>query len=210
VNGVERYDFGVAAASDGELRIASVAELLKAVELGVVEKGEARRLLGLQPRRGRWSGLQPREGGRFAKSGTYPLETFTAEAQTTLWLAQDQARRHGRRHLATEDLLIALLEQPDLPGGRLLRSLPVDEPQIREALAQADRDEARLGKRRPLSRARRVIDIAVREGAAANREQVGSEHLLLGLVIDEGVAGRALRMLGVTEEGVRERMREGL
>jgi hypothetical protein len=194
----------------GELRITSAAELLKAVELGVVEKREARRLLGLQPRRGRWAALQPREGGRFAKSGAYPLETFTAEAQTTLWLAQDHARRGGRRHLATEDLLTALLEQPDLPGGRLLRSLPVDEQRIRDAIGRLEQDEARLGKRRPLSRARRVMDIAVREGAAAHREQVGSEHLLLGLVIDEGVAGRALRTLGVTEETVRQRMGEDL
>jgi hypothetical protein len=198
------------APSGGELRITSVAELLKAVELGVVEKGEARRLLGLQPKRGRWAAIQPRQGGRFARSGAYPLETFTDEAQTTLWLAQDHAHRGGRRHLATEDLLVALLEQPDLPGGRLLRSLPVDEPGIRQALGQVDQDEARLGRRRPLSPARRVLDIAVREGAAANREQVGSEHLLLGLVIDEGVAGRALRMLGVTEETVRGKMREGL
>lgn len=196
--------------SGDDLRITSVAELLKAVELGVVEKGEARRVLGLKPSRGRWATHQPREGGRFARSGAYPLETFTEEAQTTLWLAQDHARRGGRRHLATEDLLTALLEQPDLPGGRLLRSLPVDEPRIREALGQVEQDEARLGKRRPLSRARRVIDIAVREGAAANGQQVGSEHLLLGLVIDEGVAGRALRRLGVTEDTVRERMREGL
>jgi len=53
--------------SDNRLRIRTTAELLKAVELGIIDRTEARGMLGMPIKRGRLAKLQPRRGGRFIK-----------------------------------------------------------------------------------------------------------------------------------------------
>ncbi len=58
----------IAAGKPIRLRITTVPDLLKAVELGVVDKSEARRSLGFAPTRGKAAARQPRTGGKFAKS----------------------------------------------------------------------------------------------------------------------------------------------
>src|SRR5438105_15936515 len=99
--------------SESQLRITSTAELLKAVELGIVDKTEARAMLGLPVKRGRLAKVQPRQGGRFVKDRglVYPFNRFSSIAQQALVQAQGLAGGEGRGHVETGDVLLALSGQ---------------------------------------------------------------------------------------------------
>lgn len=101
----------------------TVAEmtLLKAVELGIIDKTEARSLLGLPVKRGRMAKVQPRTGGRFAKGDSVlPFNRFAASAQEAMVTAQAAAAAAGRTTIETGDMLLAI------PPARVqaLRSSP--------------------------------------------------------------------------------------
>jgi hypothetical protein len=120
------------------LRITTTAELLKAVELGIVDKTEARSLLGFGVKRGRMARLQPRVGGRFARSDeddqVLPFNRFTASAKDAMLEAQELSTvRHGG-HPDTADLLLAVVRQPD-GAGAALRGMGAGDEQVTAALA---------------------------------------------------------------------------
>src|SRR5215472_4821478 len=94
------------------LRITSTAELLKAVELGIVDRTEARSLLGFGVKRGRLAKLQPREGGRFTKGDqVLPFNRFSTSAQGAMLRAQELSKAGERGHPDTGDMLLALAGQ---------------------------------------------------------------------------------------------------
>jgi hypothetical protein len=208
-----RYDCDVGSSKEGsveglsELRITSVPDLLKAVELGIIEKAEARRILGFAPKRGRLAAIQPRQGGRFAR-GLYPFESFTEHARMAFGLAEEEAHRSGCKYLDSEDLLVGVVRQPNCGGSLVLRNLDVDEAAVRAGLAQLDRPDAGPGRGQSTSRVKNAIEVAFGEAAGTGSSSVGTQHLLLGLVVQEGSVRRLLEQLGATEDRVRHEVRQ--
>jgi len=83
---------------DKRLMIGTTADLLKAVELGIIDRTEARGMLGMPTKRGRLAKLQPRRGGRFVRGDlVYPLNRLSPTAQRALVQAQGLATAEDRR-----------------------------------------------------------------------------------------------------------------
>ena len=184
------------------LRITTTAELLKAVELGIVDKTEARGMLGLSIKRGRLARVQPRRAGRFAKSDeVYPLNRFSAVAKDALIEAQDLATADGRTRIETADMLLAVTRQAESTGARALRNVGVTEERARTALAQMERDEAPLGDAGPTVQLKNVVDTAFH--AVGYPDSIGTGHLVVALAVCEGTASAVLARLGASEPVLR-------
>jgi ATP-dependent Clp protease ATP-binding subunit ClpC len=105
---------------------------------------------------------------------------------------------------------------PSLSAGEILKNLNVAPAVIRlevEKIVQSGPDIVTMGKLPQTPRAKKIIEYAMEETRSLNRNYVGTEHLLLGLLREkEGVAALVLMRLGVTLQEVREharRNREG-
>ncbi|MDR0357963.1 MAG: hypothetical protein LBJ87_00655 [bacterium] len=185
------------------LRITSTAELLKAVELGIVDRTEARGMLGLPVKRGRLARAQPREGGRFVKGElVYPLNRFSGPAQQAMLGAQELASADRRAHVDTGDLLLALVRQADGASQRALRHVGIDEDRLAEHLGRLERTEEvveeGVGTTRPLKAA---VEVAFH--GVAYPDAVGTWDLLLALARGEGRAREALGQAGTGEAALR-------
>jgi hypothetical protein len=184
--------------SESPLRITTAAELLKAVELGIVDKTEARGLLGLGIKRGRLAKVQPRRGGKFTKGElVYPFNRFSEDAKAALLGAQELAKADGRT-VDTGDLLLALVQE----GA--LASAGVDEARVRSALAQKERNETPVEGIGPSGEVKTAIETAFH--GVAYPHDVGAEQILLALASCDGVARTVLAELGVTEATLRSTM----
>jgi ATP-dependent Clp protease ATP-binding subunit ClpA len=136
----------------------------------------------------------------------YPFERFNEAAKRVLTLAQEEAERAHHGHIGTEHLLIALLRERDTVAGEVLHRLGVDISGARKIVDKT------LGARRriniqqivPTSRVKQVIEISFTEAREMGDVSVGTEHLLLGLLVEgEGIAAHVLEDLGASLENVR-------
>jgi hypothetical protein len=184
------------------LRITTTAELLKAVELGIVDRTEARSLLGFGVKRGRLAKVQPRAGGRFVKGDqVLPFNRFSAAAGEAMVRAQELSRTDGRGNPDTADLLLALVGQPGSAAGLALRGIGADDERIRATLAGMERNEAPVGEAGPTTALKEVVEAAFH--GVPYPDQVGTRPLVLALAAREGVASAALARLGLTEQALR-------
>jgi len=97
-------------------------------------------------------------------------------------------------------------------GARVLRNLGVDTAKVRAAIESAlGRNERILIQQLvPTSRVKKVIEISFEESRRMGHDYVGTEHLLLGLLLEgEGIAAHVLADLGVTTDNARTEL-EGL
>jgi hypothetical protein len=180
------------------LRITTTAELLKAVELGIVDKTEARALLGFGVKRGRLARVQPREGGRFVKDDqVLPFNRFSPGARDAMVRAQELSPA-GRPD--TADLLLAIAGGAG-SAAAALRVLGVGEEEVRSALTGLERNEAPLEGIGPTAQLKDVVETAFH--GVSYPGQVGTRQLVLALAAREGIAMAALAGLGVTEQALR-------
>src|SRR5262249_27773082 len=142
-------------------RITTTAELLKAVELGIVDKTEARSLLGFGVKRGRLARVQPREGGRFARAEqVLPFNRFSRGAKEAMLRAQELSTAGGRAHPDTGDLLLARAGQGGSAAGVALRAAGAGEEQVRSTLEGVERSEAPVEGIGPTTELKRVVETA--------------------------------------------------
>jgi ATP-dependent Clp protease ATP-binding subunit ClpA len=137
----------------------------------------------------------------------YPFERFTEKAKNVLTAAQDEATRAGHAYIGTEHVLAALLRVEDGVAARVLHGFGVTLPDARAAIARllGEKEPVQIAKIIPTSRVKKVIDIAFQEARDMGHNYVGTEHLLLGLLIDgQGIAGHVLQEMGVGLEQTRE------
>src|SRR6185436_5109782 len=131
------------------------------------------------------------------------FDRFTEAAREVLAASEGEARslRHG--YIGTEHLLLGVAAVSESVGARALAELAIDYERARAALlevvAAGDAPpEAPIGL---TPRAKRAVELAVREAGRLKHQYVGSEHLLLGLAaVEEGIAAQALRELGASAE----------
>jgi len=143
-----------------------------------------------------------------ATSGSlYTRYRFTDRARKVMRLSGKAAGRVNQDYIATEHLLLGLIEEGSGVAANVLTHLGVDQLQVRleiEKIVPAGPARLPKGKLPLTPRARSVIEFAVEEARNLNHNYVGTEHLLLGLMRDhEGVAAQVLMNVNLKCEDVR-------
>jgi ATP-dependent Clp protease ATP-binding subunit ClpA len=135
------------------------------------------------------------------------FERFTERARKVVVLAQEEARSFEHRHIGTEHLLLGLLRVEEGLAACVLTTLGITVDAVREKVAQlvGDGDEAPHGQIPFTPRAKKVLELSLREAIAVGHNYIGTEHILLGLVREnDGVAARVLLELGADSQRVRD------
>jgi len=133
----------------------------------------------------------------------YPFERFTERAKAVLTLAQREAEAAHHSYIGTEHVLLGLLTERDCLACHVLNALGVELDAARAAIAALLSREPPIiiGTVVPTSRVKKVIGIAFDEATRLGHAYVGTEHLLLGILVEgEGVAAQVLREMGVTAD----------
>jgi ATP-dependent Clp protease ATP-binding subunit ClpA len=134
------------------------------------------------------------------------FERFTERARQVVVLAQDEARAFQHNYIGTEHLLLGLLREEEGLAARVLETLDVTVEEVRAqvALIIGEGDEVATGQIPFTPRAKRVLELALREALQLGHNHIGTEHILLGLVLEGGgVAMRILLDLDVDAEKIR-------
>jgi len=134
------------------------------------------------------------------------FERFTERAREVVVLAQGEARALKHNYIGTEHLLLGLLREEEGLAARVLASLDVDVEDVRADVARivGMGDEIATGQIPFTPRAKKVLELSMREALHLGHEYIGTEHVLLGLVREnEGVGARILLDFGVDAEALR-------
>jgi ATP-dependent Clp protease ATP-binding subunit ClpC len=124
------------------------------------------------------------------------FERFTSRARHVVVLAQEEARRLNHNYVGTEHLLLGLLGEPEGLGGRALASFGMSLEATRGEVTAivSSGDTAPSGHIPITPRAKKTLELALREALALNHNYIGTEHLVLGLIrVGDGVAAQILR-----------------
>ena len=135
----------------------------------------------------------------------YPFERFTEGAKQALALAQEEAERSHHSYIGTEHLLLGLLREEEGLAARALGSLGVEIGAVRSTIQSVLGENEQIITQQiiPTSRVKTVIELAFREARSRGDGAVGTEHLLVGLLIEgEGIAAHVLEKLGATLDNV--------
>lgn len=135
------------------------------------------------------------------------FERFTDHARRVLVLAQEESRRLDHPFIGTEHILLGLLdESASIPRQALASSgvtLDAARAQVLAIIGQG-----RSGEANPpfTPRAKKVLELSLREALQLGDEEIGPEHLLLGLIREgEGIASQVLVRLGAEPQRIRQR-----
>ncbi|WP_433204928.1 ATP-dependent Clp protease ATP-binding subunit [Dactylosporangium sp. CS-047395] len=141
------------------------------------------------------------------------FERFTDTARRVVVLAQESARTLNHNYLGSEHLLLGLLMEPDGVGGAALRALGVTLDRARAEVEEI----VGLGPSAPTAhipftpRAKKVLELALREALRLGHNHVCTEHVLLGLVREgEGTAAQILVRLGASPNALRAQIMDTL
>ena len=141
------------------------------------------------------------------------FERFTERARQVVVLAQDEARALKHNYIGTEHILLGLLREEEGLAARVLESLDITVEEVRAQVARivGQGDEVTTGQIPFTPRAKKVLELALREALSLGHNYIGTEHILLGLVREhDGLAARVLTGLGADEERIRQRTIEML
>ena len=119
------------------------------------------------------------------------FERFTYRSRQVVVLAQEEARLLGHNHIGTEHLLLGLIAEHDSVAARTLQTLNVTldaaRDQVRQIIGPGRHEQA---DRIPFTpRAKRVLELSLREALSLKSDYIGTEHLLLGLIAEGKGAG---------------------
>src|ERR671932_461024 len=123
------------------------------------------------------------------------FERFTERARQVVVLAQEEARTLKHNYIGTEHILLGLLREEEGLAARVLESLDITVEGVRAQVARivCQGDEVTTGQIPFTPRAKKVLELALREALSLGHNYIGTEHILLGLVREnEGVAARIL------------------
>ena len=135
------------------------------------------------------------------------FERFTERARQVVVLAQEEARVLRHKYIGTEHLLLGLLREADGVAARVLSTLEVSLEGVRGEVTRmaGEGDNESQGQIPFTPRAKKVLELALREALSLGHNYIGTEHILLGLVREtEGVAARILGDLEVDADRVRQ------
>jgi hypothetical protein len=134
------------------------------------------------------------------------FERFTERARQVVVLAQDEARALRHNYIGTEHLLLGLLREEESLAARVLDSLEIGFEDVRDQVARIIGlgDEIAQGQIPFTPRAKKVLELSMREALSLGHNHIGTGHILLGLAREnEGVGARILLDFGVDSETLR-------
>jgi hypothetical protein len=134
------------------------------------------------------------------------FERFTERARQVVVLAQEEARALSHNYIGTEHILLGLLREDQGIAARALESLGVTVERVRVQVVRivGAGEEATSGQIPFTPRAKKVLELALREALSLSHNYIGTEHILLGLIREnEGVAARILLDFDADSEKVR-------
>ena len=134
------------------------------------------------------------------------FERFTERALQVVVLAQDEARLLKHDYIGTEHLLLGLLREEEGLAARVLDALDVTVEEVRAEVARivGPGEEVTTGQIPFTPRAKKVLELALREALSLGHDYIGTEHVLLGIAREnQGVASQILVDRGVDGERLR-------
>ena len=134
------------------------------------------------------------------------FERFTERARQVVVLAQEEARTLKHNYIGTEHILLGLLREEEGLAARVLESLDVTVERVRAQVVRivGSGEEVTSGQIPFTPRAKKVLELALREALSLGHNYIGTEHILLGLVREnEGVAARILLDFDADSEEIR-------
>jgi ATP-dependent Clp protease ATP-binding subunit ClpC len=137
------------------------------------------------------------------------FERFTDRARRVLVLAQEEARLLNHNFIGTEHILLGLIHEGEGVAAKALESLGVSLEAVREKVEETigPAGAATTGSPPFTPRAKKVLELSLREALQLGHNYIGTEHMLLGLVREgEGVAAQVLINLGADLSRVRQQV----
>ena len=134
------------------------------------------------------------------------FERFTDRARRVIVLAQEEARLLHHSYIGTEHILLGLIHEGEGVAAKALDQLGINLEEVRKQVVEI------IGQGQPQSeghipftpRAKRVLELSLREALQLGHNYIGTEHILLGLIREgEGVAAQVLTKLGADLAKVR-------
>src|SRR5437870_9781807 len=140
------------------------------------------------------------------QEGKSMFERFTERARQVVVLAQEEARTLKHNYIGTEHILLGLLREEEGLAAHVLESLDITVERVRAQVVRivGPGDEVTPGQIPFTPRAKKVLELALREALSLGDNYIGTEHLLLGLAREnEGVAARILLGVDVDADRIR-------
>src|SRR5207244_703329 len=147
-----------------------------------------------------------RSKGQRPQEGSNMFERFTERARQVVVLAQEEARTLKHNYIGTEHILLGLLREEEGLAARVLESLDITVERVRAQVVRivGSGEEVTSGQIPFTPRAKKVLELALREALSLGHNYIGTEHILLGLVREnEGVAARILLDFDADSEKIR-------
>ena len=137
------------------------------------------------------------------------FERFTDRARRVVVLAQEEARMLSHNYIGTEHILLGLIHEGEGVAAKALESLGISleavRAQVEEIIGQGQ--QAPSGHIPFTPRAKKVLELSLREALQLGHNYIGTEHILLGLIREgEGVAAQVLVKLGADLTRVRQQV----
>jgi len=137
------------------------------------------------------------------------FERFTDRARRVVVLAQEEAKMLNHNYIGTEHILLGLIHEGEGVAAKALESLSISLDSVREQV----QDIIGQGQQQPTGhipftpRAKKVLELSLREALQLGHNYIGTEHILLGLIREgEGVAAQVLVKLGADLNKVRQQV----
>lgn len=134
------------------------------------------------------------------------FERFTDRARKAMGFAKDEAERLNHDYIGTEHVLLGLIREGTGIAANVLENLNISLDAVRrevEKLVKKAPDVQTIGPLPLTPSAKRVVELSFQEAQALKHDHVGTEHLLLGLLRQEGIAAQSLVNLGLSLDAVR-------
>ena len=137
------------------------------------------------------------------------FERFTDRARRVVVLAQEEARMLNHNYIGTEHILLGLIHEGEGVAAKALETLGISLEAVREQVQEiiGQGQQAPSGHIPFTPRAKKVLELSLREALQLGHNYIGTEHILLGLIREgEGVAAQVLVKLGADLNRVRQQV----
>ncbi|OUV78672.1 MAG: NDP-hexose 4-ketoreductase [Acidimicrobiaceae bacterium TMED130] len=137
------------------------------------------------------------------------FERFTDRARRVVVLAQEEARLLNHNYIGTEHILLGLIHEGEGVAAKALESLGISLEAVREQVEEiiGQGGSSPSGHIPFTPRAKKVLELSLREALQLGHNYIGTEHILLGLIREgEGVAAQVLTKLGADLSRVRQQV----
>jgi hypothetical protein len=139
------------------------------------------------------------------------FERFTEQARRVVVAAQEEARMLGHNHIGSEHLLLGLLHEQEGVAAQVLAESGVTVEAARAQVAElaGPGDKSPSGHIPFTQRAKKILELSLREALEQQKSYIGSEHILLALMHDsDGLGAQVLQRLGGSLSALRQRVLE--